>query len=620
MILLNNDKFACETCIKGHRSSTCQHTDRPLFEIKKKGRPVTQCDHCRELRKTKQVHVKCICETKEDIGASQSSGVKKGHTKIPDCATFPLGLPEALGASVALQASSEGPSSDSDHGGTKNSCSCAAGEACHCCIPRKSAPRNRKKDAARPQRPPAESYDTPRPSGSRTPSHILARLAELRPVLPRPSRSRSDSGPLHDASSGIAHGHSARPENHLFSPYGRAYDMTHEHAYDDGQDQQLNDVSQNFSVPSTSLFPYDEQIFRDQLHALEAAAASSWLPPQGSESGALSFPSTCGCGDSCSCPGCVQHNGASAAPSSSAFSSCMNPGACNTCLDCTILSLPASLPPDTSLSINDAYQAESIDEWIRQVSQLPRSSPGMVTSPMDDQAHQPPPPNWDPHLPPIVEPIPNLQSTYTVQPCCGGLCECSPGYCQCSSNDENGYDCRKEMLTSDFATAGGGISSPSTSLAPSGGSMPYATMRNHSDNGLYMDSGAEGGRFLGIPEPPRSRSSSLSSQSSRGQPPHHHPFTNQPLGSEYSFAGAPAGRVRGPFNPGLSISSPNLGLGLKLQTEFSNSRSAGSSPSSTSPTRSMIGRGNVSYAVSNPDSDGYISADDRNPQMRWRGE
>ena len=56
--------LSSETCIKGHRSSSCKHTDRPLFEIKKKGRPVTQCEHCRELRKTKQVHVKCICESR----------------------------------------------------------------------------------------------------------------------------------------------------------------------------------------------------------------------------------------------------------------------------------------------------------------------------------------------------------------------------------------------------------------------------------------------------------------------------------------------------------------------------------------------------------------------------
>ncbi|KIJ33546.1 hypothetical protein M422DRAFT_147299, partial [Sphaerobolus stellatus SS14] len=50
-----------ETCIKGHRSSACSHTERTLYEIKKKGRPITQCEHCRALRKTRQVHVKCTC-------------------------------------------------------------------------------------------------------------------------------------------------------------------------------------------------------------------------------------------------------------------------------------------------------------------------------------------------------------------------------------------------------------------------------------------------------------------------------------------------------------------------------------------------------------------------------
>jgi hypothetical protein len=112
-----------ETCIKGHRSSACKHTDRPLFEIKKKGRPVTQCEHCRELRKTKQVHVKCICEIKPDSGprkgepihSSQCSTVGSlirlllfpSHslvgTKAPDSAAFPNGLPQALAmeASVA---------------------------------------------------------------------------------------------------------------------------------------------------------------------------------------------------------------------------------------------------------------------------------------------------------------------------------------------------------------------------------------------------------------------------------------------------------------------------------------------------------------------------------------
>ncbi|ORZ16640.1 hypothetical protein BCR41DRAFT_305416, partial [Lobosporangium transversale] len=53
------------TCIKGHRSTTCNHDERPLHEVKKKGRPSTQCLHCKELRKAKQVSVRCLCG-KED--------------------------------------------------------------------------------------------------------------------------------------------------------------------------------------------------------------------------------------------------------------------------------------------------------------------------------------------------------------------------------------------------------------------------------------------------------------------------------------------------------------------------------------------------------------------------
>lgn len=61
-----------ESCIKGHRSSSCHHTDRPLFEIKKKGRPVSQCSKCRELRQSKKFHSKCTCNhPKESTPAVQ---------------------------------------------------------------------------------------------------------------------------------------------------------------------------------------------------------------------------------------------------------------------------------------------------------------------------------------------------------------------------------------------------------------------------------------------------------------------------------------------------------------------------------------------------------------------
>lgn len=79
VMLIEGEKYACEACVRGHRVSNCQHsgkhssfvaastqsltvsTDRPLTHINKKGRPVSQCPHCRGLRKARASHVKCDC-------------------------------------------------------------------------------------------------------------------------------------------------------------------------------------------------------------------------------------------------------------------------------------------------------------------------------------------------------------------------------------------------------------------------------------------------------------------------------------------------------------------------------------------------------------------------------
>ncbi|KWU47333.1 copper-fist-domain-containing protein, partial [Rhodotorula sp. JG-1b] len=61
MVLVDGVKYACQQCITGHRSSKCTHSTRPLTEIRKKGRPSTQCAHCKELRKTRSVHTRCDC-------------------------------------------------------------------------------------------------------------------------------------------------------------------------------------------------------------------------------------------------------------------------------------------------------------------------------------------------------------------------------------------------------------------------------------------------------------------------------------------------------------------------------------------------------------------------------
>lgn len=64
MVLINGVKYACERCIRGHRVTTCTHTDQPLTMIKPKGRPALQCHHCRDQRKLKNLHVSCTCGKK----------------------------------------------------------------------------------------------------------------------------------------------------------------------------------------------------------------------------------------------------------------------------------------------------------------------------------------------------------------------------------------------------------------------------------------------------------------------------------------------------------------------------------------------------------------------------
>ncbi|OZJ03597.1 hypothetical protein BZG36_03039 [Bifiguratus adelaidae] len=100
MVLLNGTKYACATCIKGHRSSHCLHSDRPLFEIKRKGRPITQCTHCRELRKTKQIHVKCTCDKEKNC-----------EVESPPPRHLPNGVIDLLDGHMANSASSGGEDS-----------------------------------------------------------------------------------------------------------------------------------------------------------------------------------------------------------------------------------------------------------------------------------------------------------------------------------------------------------------------------------------------------------------------------------------------------------------------------------------------------------------------------
>ncbi|KAJ2078963.1 copper-binding transcription factor [Coemansia sp. RSA 988] len=115
MILTNGQKYACIQCIRGHRASSCNHADRPLNLVRRKGRPPTQCNKCRELRRTRKAHVKCLCaEIKTTVGDTPTQTA----LALP---TLPTKLQSLL-----------------------NPCSCNEQDFCTCCEPRFSEYLKRK--------------------------------------------------------------------------------------------------------------------------------------------------------------------------------------------------------------------------------------------------------------------------------------------------------------------------------------------------------------------------------------------------------------------------------------------------------------------------------------------
>ncbi|KAM3432894.1 hypothetical protein MY4824_006283 [Beauveria thailandica] len=145
-MIVDGEKYACEACVRGHRVSNCQHSgkssalsqalprsltatapnrtptaahrtptttptamasssrlcrclslalqlvsdslsplaDRPLQHINKKGRPVSQCAHCRSMRKSRAAHIKCDCGEKTSKCTHLQPTVE-GHTETCCC-------------------------------------------------------------------------------------------------------------------------------------------------------------------------------------------------------------------------------------------------------------------------------------------------------------------------------------------------------------------------------------------------------------------------------------------------------------------------------------------------------------------------------------------------------
>ncbi|KAI6010171.1 copper fist DNA binding domain-containing protein [Pisolithus marmoratus] len=132
MVFVNDKKYACESCIKGHRSSSCGHTERPLFEVKKKGRPLSQCPKCRDLRQAKRVHSKCTCNPPSTpidmVPIPAARPDRKPRRFMPSVPTLPNGIADVLKSSDSSGASSSKQCLEA----LLNPCQCLSNGPCTC--------------------------------------------------------------------------------------------------------------------------------------------------------------------------------------------------------------------------------------------------------------------------------------------------------------------------------------------------------------------------------------------------------------------------------------------------------------------------------------------------------
>ncbi|KAI0314256.1 hypothetical protein OF83DRAFT_462742 [Amylostereum chailletii] len=285
MVFINDKKFACEACIKGHRSSSCAHNERPLYEIKKKGRPVSQCERCRELRTTKKVHSKCTCsegqlarkrETERVFGAKQKR-------YIPIVPALPNGLQDAFPSSSNLSKPSANARQKVDS--LLNPCPCADVWSCQCDL--------RSSDLSPPLNPHEQAQE-----GSSSGLAALARAAELfaSGSLPPSSHPQHASPPLPPPPPPPSTTPTTRqPRKHNWSPNGsvRVSSKRRRRSPTRGPDLPPLLLSGPTAENESSL-----SLLPSPFSALPMPSFSTFSSLAGSG---------CTCGLRCSCPDCPEH-------------------------------------------------------------------------------------------------------------------------------------------------------------------------------------------------------------------------------------------------------------------------------------------------------------------------
>lgn len=390
MVYVNSKKFACESCIKGHRSSSCHHTDRPLFEIKKKGRPVSQCPKCRELRQSKKVHSKCTCDNAGEKAKQEQMvplcPTSKARRYIPIVPSLPNGLRDVLQSSKAAALP---PDERQKVDSLLNPCQCEDVRDCNCHA--------------------GESSASSASCSALNPLDALAQAATIR---------RAEERSMNSKQTLVAH------------PVARKAKIPRTRPGSPNQHASRKRSKTNAPRPPASNVAPTMRVI-----ALPPGPLLTSFPDFGSYSAnpvTVCTGTGCTCGTQCACPGCVEHRGS--AHASADHSDCGE--GCGTCIDKNTtelrlsavgrnwetagpsVSLPGPALPQASTS-STAPAVSFLDQFFARAAALP-----------------PPPSNRRAHLDP-------MDTTTTVESapinlpkleCCGGACLCPAGNCSCRSS------------------------------------------------------------------------------------------------------------------------------------------------------------------------------------------
>ncbi|GAA5864834.1 hypothetical protein JCM1840_004920 [Sporobolomyces johnsonii] len=172
-MIIDGVKFSCGPCVKGHRQANCNHGDRELFEVKKRGRPITACAECREIRKTTNAHKTCTHCSKADVHEPQLIKTLPHGVADPKSMALIRRSSSTRSRSSASSSSHPPPVSTSSPSSVPSTAAVAEEEDLSTVGRKKSVSKSRRKDSTAAQKP----HDLSHGHAAHHPAHQFSQFA-----------------------------------------------------------------------------------------------------------------------------------------------------------------------------------------------------------------------------------------------------------------------------------------------------------------------------------------------------------------------------------------------------------------------------------------------------------